>query len=88
MIQITKKLNEADTNIMEYIKGLVKVRKYNKIQNAITQAGLWGDELKATHYLGKREDDSLVHYLQIDFIDHESLYVVVEVDEIGQEIRT
>jgi len=83
MIEITKKLNEADTNIMEFIKMLVNIRKYNKIQNAITQAGLWGDELKATHYLGKREDDELVHYLQIDFKDHDSLYVVVEVEELG-----
>lgn len=83
MIEITKKLNEADTNVMEFIKTLVNIRKYSKIQNAITQAGLWGDELKATHYLGKREDDEPVHYLQIDFKDHDSLYVVVEVDEIG-----
>ena len=83
MIEITKKLNEADTNVMEFIKTLVNIRKYSKIQNAITQAGLWGDELKATHYLGKREDEQPVHYLQIDFKDHDSLYVVVEVDEIG-----
>jgi len=83
MIEITKRLNEADTNIMEFLRTLVHIRKYNKIQNAITQAGLWGDELKVTHYLGKREGDEPVHYLQIDFKDHESLYVVVEVDELG-----
>ena len=83
MIEIVRELNKADTNIMEFLKALLAVRKYNKVQNAITQAGLWGDELKATHYLGKREDETPVHYLQIDFKDHDSLYVVVEVDELG-----
>jgi len=81
MIEITQVLNQVDMNIMEFIEKAVIPKKYNKIKNAITQAGLWGEEKKLTHYLGKREDESFVDYMQIDFNDHESLYIVLEADE-------
>ena len=82
MIEITKTLNHVDMNIMEFLHKAVKIDKYNRIANAITQQGLWGDETALTHYLGKRDDESIVHYLQIDFKEHDSLYIVVEQDEL------
>lgn len=82
MIEITQVLNQVDMNIMEFLDRALIKKKYNKIKNTITQAGLWGDETTLTHYLGKRDDESIIHYLQIDFIDHESLYVVVELEEL------
>lgn len=82
MIEITKVLNKVDINIMEFLELALIPKKFNTIKNAITQAGLWGDETSLIHYLGKREDESIIHYLQIDFIDHESLYVVVELEEL------
>lgn len=82
MIEITKLVNQVDTNIMEFLHRGLQDDKYNKIANAITQQGLWGDETGLHHYLGKREDDSIVHYMQIDFKAHESLYIVVEQEEL------
>ena len=81
MIEITQVVNQVDMNIMEFMEKAIKPEKYNKIKNAITQAGLWGEETKLTHYLGKREDESFVDYLQLDFKDHESLYIVLEANE-------
>lgn len=82
MIEVIKLLNHVEMNIMEFLHKAVKIDKYNRIANAITQQGLWGDEIGLYHYLGKREDESIVHYLQIDFKEHDSLYIVVEQDEL------
>jgi hypothetical protein len=82
MIEIVRVLNQVDMNIMEFMEKAIKPNKYNKIKNAITQAGLWDEQTKLTHYLGKREDESFVDYMQLDFNNHESLYIVVENDEL------
>jgi hypothetical protein len=81
-IEIVKLLNKVDMNVLPFLERALIPKKYDTIKNAITQAGLWGDEIAVAHYLGKREDDSVVHYLQIDFTDHDSLYVVVEQNEL------
>ena len=82
MIEISKLLNKVDMNVMEFLERAVIPKKFNTIKNAITQAGLWGEETSLIHYLGKREDNTPIHYIQIDFIDHDSLYVVVELEEL------
>jgi hypothetical protein len=87
MIEITKTLNHVDMNIMPYLKNLIVDEKYYKIQNAMIKNSVLGTEKALTHYLGKRDDETPVHYIQIDFKAHDSLYVVIETDEVlhGQE---
>jgi len=81
MIEIVKFLNQVEMNIMPFLEKAVIPEKYKKIEQAIANARLQGEETKLIHYLGKREGMP-VHYLQIDFIGHDSLYVVVEQDEL------
>lgn len=81
-IEITRTLNKVDMNVMPYLKNLIVDEKYYKIQNAMIKHSVLGTEKALTHYLGVRDDETPVHYVQIDFKAHDSLYVVIETDEV------
>lgn len=80
-IEIVKVLNQVDMNIMPFLHNALADDKFYKIQNTLIKHSLFGKERLLTHYLGKRDNEH-VHYIQIDFPDHDSLYVVVETDEL------
>lgn len=83
-IEVDKLLLEADMNIMPFIEQTLVERKYNKLKNFITEQGLWGSEVKATFYRGKRMPyGDTVYYFQIVFDGHdEALFYTVEQDEL------
>jgi hypothetical protein len=81
-IEIIKPLNHVDMNIIPYLKNTLVEDKFYKIQNAMIKESVLGTEKALIHYLGKRDDDTLVHYIQIDFKAHDSLYVVIENNEV------
>jgi hypothetical protein len=81
-LEITGLITKVDMNILPYLKQRLIDSKYSLIEGAMYDNGLQDSIKGLSHYVGKREDDSVIHYLQIDFTDHESLYVVVEQDEL------
>lgn len=82
MIEITGLITSIDMNILPYLKQRLIDSKYALIEGAIHDNGLHDSIKGLSHYTGKREDNSGVHYIQVDFTDHDSLYVVVEQDEL------
>jgi hypothetical protein len=84
MIENIRTIQKVDENILPFIQRAVKPHKYNKLQNFMTEHGVWGEETYVIYHQGTRENTTdTVYIFQIGFNENqEDLWFVVEEEEL------